>query len=247
MVLLETKSADLTSLLQDPERKRRYVRALFDRVAPAYDRFTRWFSYGMDGAWKRELAAALASRIPSGATVIDLACGTGDLGRALRSVRADVRILGTDLSAGMLHHARRRDSSAVLAVADMTSLPLPDGAADAVLAGYAFRNAPDPRVAVRESARILKAGGWLASLDFYLPEASIWRTLFLAYLKAAGSIYGWCWHRNPACYAYIASSLELFVTAAQFASLLREHGFEYCEVRRKLEGGIAIHLARRAV
>jgi demethylmenaquinone methyltransferase/2-methoxy-6-polyprenyl-1,4-benzoquinol methylase len=241
-----TNPADLACVLRDPGRKRRYVRQLFDRVAPAYDRFTRCFSYGMDRAWKRELAAALASRLSPGATVVDLACGTGDLGIALRSVRPDVRILGTDLSPTMLNRARSRGAGPTLAVADMTLLPLRDAVADAVLAGYAFRNAPDPRRAVEEVARILKAGGWLASLDFYLPGSALWRRLFLGYLKAAGSAYGWCWHRDPETYSYIASSLELFVTADEFAALLRGHGFEACQIREKLKGGIAIHLARRA-
>jgi demethylmenaquinone methyltransferase/2-methoxy-6-polyprenyl-1,4-benzoquinol methylase len=245
MDLLETKYPDLRSVLRDPGSKRRYLRELFDRVAPAYDRFTRYFSYGMDRAWKGELANALASRISPGGTVVDVACGTGDLGRALRSLRPDVCVLATDLSLSMLREARRRDPGPAWAVADMTFLPLPEGTADAVLAGYAIRNAPDLKAAIEEVARVLKSGGWLASLDFYLPDTPIWKTLFLGYLRVAGSMYGFCWHRDPQTYSYIASSLELFITAPQFAALLDDHGFEYCEIRDKLKGGIAIHLARK--
>lgn len=245
MVPPETKPADLAALLQDPAKKRRYVRQLFDRVAPAYDRFTRCFSYGRDGAWKRELAAALAPRIPAGATVLDLACGTGDLAISVRSLRPDARIVGADLSPAMLHRARRRGYGGAVAASDMTLLPLADGTVHAVLAGYAFRNAPDLPEAVREVARVLKRGGWLATLDFYLPRNSIWRTLFLRYLRVAGSIYGWSWHGDPSTYAYIARSLERFVTSAQFGELLGSHGLECCEIREKLKGGIAIHLARK--
>ncbi len=245
MVPPETKHADLAALLQDPAKKRPYVRQLFERVAPAYDRFTRYFSYGMDGDWKRELAAALTPRIPAWATVLDLACGTGDLAILVRSLRPDARIVGVDLSRGMLYRARRRGYAGAAVASDMTLLPFTDSSAHAVLAGYAFRNAPDLPEAVREVARVLKRGGWLATLDFYLPRPSIWRTLFLRYLKAAGSIYGWYWHGDPSTYAYIAASLELFVTAAQFGELLASHGLECCEIREKLKGGIAIHLARK--
>ncbi len=246
MVPPEMKRADLGSILRDPLRKRHYVRELFDRVAPTYDRFTRCFSYGMDGAWKRELAAAVASRIPPAATVLDLACGTADLAVSIRSVRPDARVFGSDLSRVMLSRARRRTGCGAVVRSDMGLLPFPDGSAHAVLAGYAFRNAPDLAEAIREVARVLKNGGWLGSLDFYLPSGPILRTLFLRYLKAAGSIYGWSWHRDPGTYAYLAHSLRLFLTATQFGELLARHGFECCEVREKLKGGIAIHLARKA-
>ncbi len=69
--------------------------------------------------------------------------------------------------------------------------------------------------------------------------------MFLGYLRTAGGIYGWYWHRDPNTYTYIAHSLRLFLTAAQFGELLERHGLACCEIREKLKGGIAIHLARK--
>lgn len=231
--------------LRDPDQKRAYVRALFDRIAHRYDRFTHWFSYGMDRGWKRELVAQLATVVPEGATVLDLACGTGDLGTAIAVRYPGTRVLGLDLSRPMLRTAKRSPGRLELCQADMIHLPFGDASVDAVLAGYAVRNAPDGRRALSEIARVLKPGGWMITLDFYQPQNRTWRALFVGYLAAVGSLYGWTWHRSPASYGYIAESLRLFVTPRAFSTLLAEQGFGVHLVREKLWGGIAIHLARK--
>lgn len=241
------KASDLPCVLSHPDRKRAYVRHLFDRVAPRYDRFTRWFSYGMDGGWKRELVALISDGLPDDSLVLDLACGTGDLGRALVAVRPGSSLIGLDLSWPMLQ-ANRRNSlprRVDTCQGDMIHLPFRDASLDAVLAGYAIRSSPDCRLALVELGRVLKPGGWLATLDFYQPRSRLRRTAFLAYLAAAGNLYGWLWHRSPGSYGYIARSLRLWLTAGAFSGFLQEHGFAVREVKQKLGGGIAIHLARK--
>src|SRR5215831_9759738 len=69
--------------LNDPSKKQRYVTAMFDIIAPKYDRFTRWFSFGMDAVWKKELLEHVKDKVRPGATCIDLASGTGDLSFAV--------------------------------------------------------------------------------------------------------------------------------------------------------------------
>lgn len=239
---------------RDPETRQRYVTALFDVVAPRYDRFTRVFSFGMDRGWKRELLAAAAREAPArAATILDLACGTGDLALGAASrVPAAAAIVGVDLSRRMLALARRRvippDATDLVrfAAADVLRLPLRTGSVDIVTAGYCLRNVPHLAAALREITRALRAGGLLLTLDFYRPPNAWWRRLFLAYLRAAGNLVGFLWHRRPAVYGYIAHSLEGFVTASQFSDVLETHGLQVMAVRPKLFGGICLHVARRA-
>lgn len=244
---------DLDEHLDDPAIRQRFVTTMFDIVAPRYDRFTRVFSFGMDAGWKRELLHWLGSVAPRDARVLDLACGTGDLAFAAARALADARVLGLDVSARMIAGAemRRRDAASDVAarltfgVGDMMSLPHADDSVDVVTVGYGLRNVPDAARAIGEISRVLRPGGVLLVLDFYRPEPTLWRVLYLGYLRAAGNLVGWLWHREPVVYGYIAASIERWVSAAAFSAMLARAGLAVERDRRKLLGGIALHLARK--
>jgi demethylmenaquinone methyltransferase/2-methoxy-6-polyprenyl-1,4-benzoquinol methylase len=247
---------DPSSDLRDPARRRRYVSAVFETVAPSYDRFTRWFSFGMDARWKRQLARWAVDALRPGDVVVDLACGSGDVGRAVGRLSGwAVGVVGVDVSRPMLGLATRlgvgtgtnRPTAQPpnrLIRADMLALPLRDGVAGAATVGYGFRNTADVRRALAEAARVLRPGGWLFDLDFFRPESPAWRRVFHRYLWTAGRAAGRWWHRDPEAYGYIARSLEHWCTAAEFAGMLREAGFVVERVDRRLGGGIALHAGR---
>ena len=65
--------------LPEGEAKVKAVRAMFDTIAPRYDLVNRLMTFGMDRGWRRQTVRSLA--LGPGATIIDLACGTGDLCR----------------------------------------------------------------------------------------------------------------------------------------------------------------------
>ena len=73
----------------------------------------------------------------------------------------------------------------------------------------------------------------------------MWRALFLWYLRAAGNFVGWLWHREPVVYGYIAPSIAKYMTATAFTRLLEREGLLLERERRKLFGGIALHVARK--
>jgi demethylmenaquinone methyltransferase/2-methoxy-6-polyprenyl-1,4-benzoquinol methylase len=224
---------------------------MFDTIAPRYDRFTRVFSFGMDRRWKAELVEWMQTVIRPDSRVLDLACGTGDLAfaAAARATRGSVQ--GIDASSRMIELARKRAAreapldNVEFQVGDMSALDVQSASVDAVTAGYGLRNVPQYESAVREIARVLKLGGVLATLDFYRPESRVWRSLFLAYLKAAGNWVGWLWHREPVVYGYIAPSIDHFVSWQRFSATLEQHGLRVESVRLKLLGGVALHYARR--
>ncbi len=260
---------DVAAHLADPARKQAFVTPMFDVIAPRYDDFTRLFSFGMDARWKQRAIeaaeSALSARGPGAAAdrgggerlAVDLACGTGDLavGVARRAGprHPGLRVLGVDAAFEMVRQARHRLASSDADVApmvhvahgDMTAIALPDAAADVVTAGYAVRNAPDARLAIREAARVLRTGGTYVTLDFYRPALAPWRALFLAYLRVAGDVVGWTWHRSPVVYGYIARSIDQFVSWQAFSEELAANGFRVRSVTRWLGGGVALHVAER--
>jgi demethylmenaquinone methyltransferase/2-methoxy-6-polyprenyl-1,4-benzoquinol methylase len=238
--------------LDDPAIRQRYVTAVFDLVAPRYDAFTRWFSFGMDRVWKREVTrlanAAAGERGDRAVVVADLACGTGDLAFALAS-HGHV-VVGLDVSREMLVRAATRAAVAHVgtlrfAAGDMIALPVADACIDVVTIGYGLRNAPRLDAALDEVARVLRPGGHLVTLDFCRPANAIWRRIFLGYLIVAGNVYGWAWHREPAAYGYIPRSIARFVTAEGLTAALAERGFDVYHVGQKLFGGICVHAARK--
>src|SRR5881628_1172794 len=83
------------------------IRDNFDAIAPRYDLTNRVISFGVDLHWRKVAARRLAG-LPTGAVVLDLACGTCDMAlEVLRQTRAS-RVVGADLSRAMLDLARRK-------------------------------------------------------------------------------------------------------------------------------------------
>jgi demethylmenaquinone methyltransferase/2-methoxy-6-polyprenyl-1,4-benzoquinol methylase len=240
-------SASIEALLDDPARKQAFVTPMFDVIAPRYDVFTRRFSFGMDAVWKRALVDALAPLLPTTRRALDVACGTGDLAAAIGAGAPAARVVGVDASTAMIAAAaeRHRGDGPRFVVGDLMALPCAVASVDLVTAGYAVRNAPTAVGALAELARVVRPGGWIALLDFYRPPAPLWRALFLGYLRVAGDLVGWWWHRRPVVYGYIARSIARFMTADECSAALDAAGFEVRQVRRFLWGGIALHLAQR--
>jgi ubiquinone/menaquinone biosynthesis methyltransferase len=159
-------------------------------------------------------------------------------------------VRGIDVSEQMLAIARSRlqrplQGRVTFERGDLARLDAPSASMDVVTAGYAIRNAPDPRAALGEIARVLRPGGRLYILEFFRPADAVWRALYLGYLRVAGATVGWLWHRAPAAYEYIAASISQFATCEEFASWLSEAGFQVTAVRPKLRGGVALVLAVR--
>jgi SAM-dependent methyltransferase len=101
-----------------------------------------------------ELAALTGSE-----TVADPGCGNGVYLAELTRRGHAGHLLGLDLSAGMLHAARKRAPGARLLVTDAMALPLRDEAADMVVAAHMLYHVPDQQAAVRELRRVTRSGG----------------------------------------------------------------------------------------
>nr|MDT0662982.1 class I SAM-dependent methyltransferase [Micromonospora sp. DSM 115978] len=109
-------------------------------------------------------AAVTESRIPRGAVVVDVGCGTGRAIPALRAaVGPDGVVVGLDLTPEMLTEAGRRAQAgrAGLVLADARRLPIGNAAVDAVFAAGLVMHLPDPVAGLRELARVTRPGGRL--------------------------------------------------------------------------------------
>lgn len=122
----------------------------------------------LDAAETMPAAAALRARsyqllrLPPGATVVDVGCGTG---RAVAELAEHgARAIGVDLDPAMLAAARRRFPGIDVRAADAAGLPLGDGQAHGYRADKVYHILPDPHAALAEARRILAPGGRIALL-----------------------------------------------------------------------------------
>src|SRR5262249_27315881 len=175
-----SKKMNLKEHISSKPKKQRYVNQLFETIAPRYDFFTVFFSYGMDRGWKRKLIEMLG--LKGNEKTLDLACGTGDITFALGERLHSGVAIGLDITQAMIDIAEgkrraRNVSNVSFQCADIMSMPFPDASFDCVTCGYALRNVPDVELALVEIKRVLKPGGRFYSLDFAHPDNRIYRWL----------------------------------------------------------------------
>lgn len=124
------------------------------------------------------------ARIPDGATVIDLGCGTGTLTIGLKKQYPSARVIGVDADPEILEYAKTKASAAAVDVkfvqANATALPLDSGSAKRVVSSLFFHHLmpSDKRLALSEVMRVLGEGGELHISDWGAPANSLMRALF---------------------------------------------------------------------
>ncbi len=206
------------------------VRAMFDAIAPRYDRVNRLISLGLDNHWRHRTVRALA--LAPGSLVLDLACGTGALGEIAQ--RAGYRVVGADMSAGML---AVRAGPFPAALADAAALPFTTGSFDGVLCAYALRNFTDLEASLAEAARVVRPGGRVALLEVATPPHRL--------LRAGHTV--WFQHVVPAigaalsdsgAYRYLPDSVAYLPGERELREMLRRSGFAVVG-RHLLQGGLS--------
>ncbi|MBA3830652.1 MAG: methyltransferase domain-containing protein [Chthoniobacterales bacterium] len=102
-------------------------------------------------------------QVSENSSVLEIACGTGILTRALRThLPSTVKLNATDLNEPMFRHAAakfRENEVVQWLLADACSLPFGDGMFDAVICQFDIVFVPDKALAAREAYRVLKPGG----------------------------------------------------------------------------------------
>lgn len=168
------------------------VRVLYDRLAPSYD-VAAWVFQPIGGRKLRDRAVDLL-QIRPGDTVVDLGCGTGvNLPVLSERVGTAGRVIGVDLSSGMLEQARRRAEDlglgqVTLVQADMRDFRVPPGTT-AVLATASLEMVPEHEAVIGALAeRFAGARGRIAVLGFRRPET--WPTWAIALARMATALFG---------------------------------------------------------
>lgn len=212
------------------EAKARAVRSMFDAIADRYDLVNRVMTFGMDVGWRRRAVGEL--RLPGGALVADLACGTGDLCNELE--RWGYRAVGFDFAHRMLLRATTR---APLVEADVLRLPLGEASVDGATCGFALRNVTDLAAFFAETARVVRPGGPVALLEASEPDGRLMRAGHAIYFRRLVPLIGGALSDRGA-YAYLPRSMAYLPATEELLGMLHAAGFPDA-TRLPLSGGIA--------
>jgi demethylmenaquinone methyltransferase/2-methoxy-6-polyprenyl-1,4-benzoquinol methylase len=236
-------------LAQDPHArsdKAAKVRDMFASIAGAYDLNNRVHSFGLDQRWRRE--AVRMSEVRLGETVVDVACGTGDL-TELFATSGAAKVTGIDFTAPMLDIARIKSAAngtkaspnatpltsnpaglarvaPVYVEGDAMALDLPDACADVVTIAFGLRNVSEPLKALREFRRILRPGGRLVVLEFDEPRNGFIRAMNRLYthriMPWTASLLA---RDRSGAYRYLPRSVETFLNRDRLRAAVLESGF----------------------
>jgi demethylmenaquinone methyltransferase/2-methoxy-6-polyprenyl-1,4-benzoquinol methylase len=223
--------------LTGPERAS-YVQNMFTRIAGRYDLMNRLMTGGQDVRWRRQVIRL--ARLRSGARLLDLGTGTGDLAREALVQVPRARVVAADFTLEMMRVGQRR-GPLDFSSADALRLPFPDASFDAVVSGFLMRNVIDLQKALQEQQRVLKKGGRMVILDTTRPKKNLLSPLIWLHMHIVIPLLGRILTGSSDAYRYLPETTEGFVTAENLASRMAVAGFKKIAYQRFMFGTIAIH------
>lgn len=223
----------------------RKVREMFTEIAPRYDLLNHLLSLQLDRVWRSRTARRLRPILQrSGAVVLDLCCGTGDLAMAL-SKEGPARIVGADFAHTMLVRAKEKMATRSFLEADALRLPFLDASFDLVTTAFGFRNLANYEMGLREIQRVLKPGGTVAILEFMEPPDGLLGNLYRWYFRSVLPKVGALISGNSAAYSYLPKSVSRFFQPKELAGLMATVGYDAVEFQAWTMGTVALHTGRK--
>ena len=239
-------SKNITPYKDSTLGKKEQVTQMFDTISGEYDGLNRVISFGIDVRWRKRVVAILSKKTPE--TILDVATGTGDL--AIQLVKTGARkIVGLDLSAGMLEVGREKVGKKQLAdtiemvVGDSELLPFGDECFDAVTVAFGVRNFENLEKGLSEIYRVLKHGGTLVILETSVPAKTPYRQGYKFYTKHILPRIGTIFSKDRLAYAYLSDSAAVFPYGKAFNNILDKIGFIAIENRPQTFGVATIYVA----
>jgi demethylmenaquinone methyltransferase/2-methoxy-6-polyprenyl-1,4-benzoquinol methylase len=228
--------------------KKEQVAKMFDTISTNYDGLNRVISFGIDVKWRKKVVEIVGKNNPK--QILDIATGTGDLALMMANLNPD-RIVGLDISAGMLEVGKQKITKANLSekiemiVGDSEDMPFDDNTFDAITVSFGVRNFANLDKGLKEIARVLKPTGVLVILETSNPTKFPFKQGYKFHTTVLLPIIGKLFSQDKVAYSYLSESANYFPFGEAFNNILRKNGFTNAEDKPVTFGVATIYTASK--
>jgi demethylmenaquinone methyltransferase/2-methoxy-6-polyprenyl-1,4-benzoquinol methylase len=215
--------------------KKEQVADMFNNISKTYDFLNHFMSLGIDIIWRKKAINELKKDQPK--LILDVATGTGDFAFEALSILKPEKIIGVDISQGMLDIAKQKIANRNLSsqfevkLGDSEKLPFRANEFDAVTVAYGVRNFEDLPAGLADIQRVLKPGGKAVVLEFSKPKVFPVKQLYKFYFNYITPGIGKLFSKDSRAYAYLPESVAAFPDGEQFIALMDKAGFKNTKCR----------------
>ena len=225
------------------------VEAMFENIAPNYDKLNHRLSWNIDRGWRKKAIRQLAPFRPQ--TMLDIATGTGDFAILATQMLKPAKLIGADISEGMMAVGQQKVKQAGLdgiisfAKEDCLNLSYASETFDAVTAAFGIRNFSDLDKGLQEMCRVLKKGGHLSIVELTSPVSFPMKQLFKVYSHTFLPLYGRLISKDKSAYSYLTKTIEAFPQGERMTEILQRAGFSDASFRRLTFGICTMYFATK--
>lgn len=229
--------------------KKQQVEEMFDTISGNYDGLNRVISLGSDVKWRKKVVKLVSEIEPE--SILDIATGTGDLALKFSQNIPAEKIVGLDLSEGMLSVARKKakhsekTQKVQFVKGDSEALPFDDDTFDAVTVSFGIRNFENLEKGLSEIRRVLAPGGRFVILETSVPTKFPWKQGYFAYSRGVLPVIGRLFSKDKVAYRYLSESASVFPFGEKLNNILRKIGFIGVENRPQTFGVATIYIATK--
>ncbi len=222
--------------------KKQQVAEMFDKIAYRYDFLNHFLSAGIDVRWRKKAIGQLKSLHPQ--KVLDVATGTGDIAILMHKILKPGKIIGIDISGGMLQIGVEKvrklglQEEIELLKGDSETILFPDNTFDGVTVAFGVRNFEHLEQCLSEIHRVLRTGGKLVILEFSKPKLPLIKHFYKFYLKIVAPGIGKLISKDKQAYQYLNDSVQKFPEGDNFVDILKKLGYKNASCK-SLSLGIA--------
>ena len=209
--------------------KKEQVEKMFDAISENYDGLNRVISFGTDIKWRKKVLATIIEHHPE--SILDIATGTGDLAIKFAEKTSATKIIGLDLSEGMLSIARKKVADTELKntiefiKGDSEALPFKDNMFDAITVSFGIRNFENLEKGLSEILRVIKPKGLLIILETSVPTKFPFKQGYQFHSKTVLPLIGKLFSKDKVAYNYLSESASVFPYGEKLNNILRKIGF----------------------
>lgn len=231
------------------ESKKKQVEKMFDKIAFRYDFLNRFLSAGIDVGWRKKAIKQLLGLRPQ--KILDVATGTADFAITSYEILKPEKIIGIDISDGMLEIGRKKiakaglQNSIELLNGDSEAILFDDNSFDAVTVAFGVRNFENLEKGLSEIKRVLKPGGKLIVLECTKPSLPVLKQLYNFYMKFLTPKIGKIIAKNNEAYQYLNDSVLMFPEKGSFVHILNQSDYRNAFYKTLTLGICTIYCAEK--